>query len=92
MSYSIKKYSYQQAKKLNVKIEPSKNKKKKIDVITPEGKRISIGAIGYKDYPTYIQEKGKVFADNRRRLYRIRHDKFKDRKGTPAYYAYRILW
>ena len=31
--YKITKYSYQQAKKLNVEIKPSSNKKKKIDVL-----------------------------------------------------------
>jgi hypothetical protein len=49
----------------------------------------SIGAIGYKDYPTFIKEKGKAYADERRRLYHIRHAKDKNLNG---YYAKKILW
>ena len=45
MSYKITNYSYNQAKKLNVEIKPSTNKKKKIDVFKDNKKIASIGAI-----------------------------------------------
>jgi hypothetical protein len=58
--YKIKDYSYKKAKELGVEIKPSKIKNKKIDVIK-QGKIIaSIGDKNYKDYPTYIQDKGKA--------------------------------
>jgi len=92
MVYQITEYSKRQAKKLGVKIKPSTNPLKKIDVFK-DGKKISqIGAIGYSDYPTYINEKGKKYADERRRLYRIRHRGEDKDVGTPGYYAWKIIW
>ena len=89
--YKIKRYSYIQAKKLGVEIKPSTRQGKKIDVYRNGVKIASIGAIGYKDYPTYIEQYGKAYADNRRKLYYIRHND--DIKlGTPGYYAAKILW
>jgi hypothetical protein len=91
--YDITKYSYNKAKQLGVKIKPSTNKNKKIDVYDYHNNFInSIGAIGYKDYPTYVLEKGKKFADERRRLYRIRHEKDLKVLGSAGYYANKILW
>jgi hypothetical protein len=63
MSYKIKKYSYERAKKLGVSIKPSKTKGKKIDVFNKEGEKLaSIGAEGMNDYPTYKakERKGEV--------------------------------
>lgn len=90
--YEITNYSYNKAKELGVKIKPSTNPKKKIDVFKDDKKVASVGAKGYKDYPTYIREKGKSYADERRRLYKIRHAKDKDVKGTAGYFADKILW
>jgi len=91
--YTIKDYSYKQAKKLNVQIRPSTNPKKKLDVYTKDNNFIcSIGSIDYEDYPTYLETKGKVYADNRRRLYKIRHEKNRKKEGTPSYYADNLLW
>ena len=93
MSYSITQYSRDQAKKLGVTIKPSTNKGKKIDVFDKDGKKLaSVGAIGHADYPTYMKTKGKEYADERRRLYRIRHAKTMNKAGSPSYYAARILW
>jgi hypothetical protein len=93
LDYVIKPYSYKQAKKLGVKIEPSSNPKKKIDVFDWNKQFIcSIGAKGYSDYPTYLAEKGKKFADERRRLYKIRHTKDRTKEGSPGYYSDNILW
>lgn len=89
--YEITKYSKEKAKELGVRIAPSTRKNKKLDVFDWNGQYIcSIGDIKYKDYPTYIQEKGKEYADNRRRLYHIRH---KEKElGSPGFYAKELLW
>ena len=92
MSYTIKKGQYENAEKLNVTIKPSKLKNKKIDVFKDDKKVASIGASGYKDYQTYIEERGKDYANVRRKLYRARH-KGEDKKvGSAGYYAWKILW
>lgn len=87
--YEITKYTRDQAKKLGVTIKPSKDKKKKIDVFKNGDKLVSVGAVGYKDYPTYAKEKGLEYADERRRLYKIRHNK---NKGLAGFYADQLLW
>ena len=90
MPYKITDYSYNQAKKLNVEIKPSSNKKKKIDVYK-DGKKISsIGAIDYYDFPTYVIKEGLKIANERRKLYKIRHKK--DLNSKNGYYFSRILW
>ena len=90
--YEITKYSKQQADKLGVSIKPSKNKNKKIDVFKDNELVASIGAIGYKDYPTYINEKGKEYATQRRILYKARHNADRKIKGSAGWYADKILW
>lgn len=81
------------AQLLGVKIKPSTNKSKKIDVFDLNGNKIaSIGAAGYMDYEMYIKSKGKAFADERRRLYKIRHKDNRNKVGTPGFFADRILW
>jgi hypothetical protein len=92
MAYKIKRHTYTQAKKLGVVVKPSKLKGKKIDVFKNDKKVASVGAIGYSDYPTYTQTKGKKYADERRRLYKIRHQKNRNKRGTPSYYADKLLW
>jgi hypothetical protein len=90
--YRITEYSKKQAKKLNVEIKPSKNKKKKIDVIKKNKLFASIGSINYNDYPTYIKTKGLNFANERRRLYKLRHKNDLNKKDSAGYYANKILW
>lgn len=92
MSYQIKPRQRANAKKLGVIIKPSTNKNKKIDVFKDNKKIASIGALAYSDYATYIKDKGKEFADNRRRLYKIRHDKTRKKIGSNSYWADQILW
>jgi hypothetical protein len=89
--YHITPYTYRQAKRLGVRVEPSKNPAKKIDVWNGT-KRISIGARGMGDYPTYRQTRGIRFAKQRRRLYKMRHAKDRTKRGTPGYYADQLLW
>ena len=80
------------ARKLGVKIVPSINPKKKIDVYKNSHKVAEIGAIGYKDYSIHIAENGLTYANERIRLYKIRHEKDRNKKGTAGYYADKILW
>lgn len=89
--YNITKYSYRRAKKLGVAIKPSSNPKKKIDVYKGNKKIASIGAMGYKDYPTFMKI-NKTLAKERRRRYKTRHQKDRFNKGSPGYYADQILW
>lgn len=90
MTYKITDYSKKQAKKLNVDIQPSTNKNKKIDVFKNDKKIASIGAIGYNDYPTYIETKGFKHANERKKLYKQRHKK--DLNSKNGFYANKILW
>ena len=90
--YEIKARQKRNAKKLGVEIKPSTNKKKKIDVYKNDKKIASIGAKDYSDYASYIETKGKEYADNRRRLYKARHEKTRKIIGSNSYYADKILW
>jgi hypothetical protein len=93
MSYKIKTYSFSQAKKLGVTIKPSVVSGKKIDVYNKKGEKIaSIGAIGYGDYPTFMSEEGKEYAERRRKAYKQRHEKDRHVVGSAGYYADKILW
>jgi hypothetical protein len=90
--YKISDYSKQQAKKLNVSIKPSTSKNKKIDVYKNNVKIVSIGQKGYKDYPTYIKTDGKKVADEKRKLYKARHNCSDKKSNTAGFYACKILW
>ena len=91
--YRIKPYSYNQAKLLGVQIFPSDNPKKKIEVYDKSGKFLFyIGDPKYSDYPTYLETHGREYAENRRRLYRLRHAKEANKKGTRGWAALNILW
>ena len=97
MVYTITEYSKKKAKELNVDIKPSKNKHEKIDVYKNNKKVASIGDVKYNDFPTYLlmEDKGivgKGYANQRRKLYRIRHKKDLDNKNGNGYYSNKILW
>ena len=96
MSYQISARQKANAKKLNVTIKPSTNKKKKVDVFDKDNKKVgSIGAMGYKDYSIYLKELGKEKADIKKNAYLKRHSKEpkeKDGKKTNSFYADKILW
>lgn len=93
MLYRITNYTYNQAKKLNVIVKPSYRKDKKIDVFSKNGYLIAqVGAKGYFDYPTYINTFGKEYAEKRRKLYKIRHQKDRSVKRSAGYYADKLLW
>jgi hypothetical protein len=92
MAYKPTKRQLLNAQRLGVMITPSTNLRKKLDVHR-NGRKISeIGAVGYMDYDSYIRKEGLAFANERRRLYKIRHEADRHRKGTAGYYADQILW
>ena len=90
--YKIPDYSYKQAKKINVKIKPSTKKNKKIDIFKNDHLVASVGALGYSDYPNYIKEKGLVYANKRRELYKLRHSKDRNKINSNGFYADKLLW
>ena len=93
MAYTITSYTKEQARKHNVVVKPSSVKGKKIDVFNKKGEKLaSVGALGYSDYPTFIKEKGLTYANERRRLYKERHDKDRHEKGSAGWYADKLLW
>jgi hypothetical protein len=91
--YKITQYTKNKAKDYNVVVKPSTVEGKKVDVFNKKGEKLaSIGAIGYGDYPTYLKEKGVKYAQERRRLYKIRHENDRHKRGSAGYYADKLLW
>lgn len=91
--YDITDYTYNKAKKLGVWVRPSVKKGKKIDVFSNQGEYIaSVGGYGYFDYPHYLLEKGKEYADFRRNLYKLRHRKDISKKYSNGWWANELLW
>ena len=90
--YKITNYTYKQARKFGVKVKPSKNKTKKIDIYKNGDKIASVGANGMNDYPTYIQKMGAKYAKSRRRLYKMRHEKDRHVKWSNGWFADKLLW
>ena len=70
-----------------------KNKKYKLEVYDNNGLFLfHVGANGYGDYSTYLKENGISYANERQRLYKIRHAKDLKVKGSKGYYAKKLLW
>lgn len=92
MVYTITKYTLKRAKQLGVVVKPSQNKTKKIDVFKENKKIASVGAYGMNDYPTYIIKDGLNYANNRRRLYKIRHNSDRKIKWSRGWLADNLLW
>jgi len=103
MRYEIKKRTKQIAENQGLNITPSNNLKFKLDVYDNEGDFItSVGASGYKDYPTYLEmeargEVPKGYANKRKDMYWKRHGKeiqaLDDKwEGSRSYYAFMLLW
>jgi hypothetical protein len=91
MVYKITSYSLRKAQENNLTIKPSTKKNKKIDVYKNGKFIVSIGDVRYKDYPTYILNNGKKYADERRKLYYIRHN-INSSKYSADNLAKLILW
>jgi len=90
--YAITNYTYKKAKRLGLRVKPSSNKTKKIDVYKRDKKIASVGAYGMNDYPTYIQKRGLKYAKTRRRLYRQRHEKDRHVNWSRGWLADQLLW
>ena len=74
------------AARLGVTIKPSSRKHKKLDVFDQnERYLVSIGDLRYSDYLQHGDEE-------RRRRYKMRHEKKRHKKGTAGYFADKILW
>ena len=92
-NYIITQYSYDKAKQLNLIIKQSKNKGKKIDVYDIDNTFLhSIGDIRYNDYPNYCIIFNKQYADERKRLYHIRHQKNINVINSKQYLSANLLW
>ena len=92
-NYNITDYSYDKAKQLNLIIKSSKNKGKKIDVYDINNEFLhSIGDIRYNDYPNYCIVYNKKYADERKRLYHIRHQKNINVINSKQYLSANLLW
>ncbi len=92
MDYKILPNTFKQAKILGVEVKPSTKKGKKIDVFKDNKLIASVGAMGYKDYAYYLKEDGKKVADEKRRLYKLRHEKDRKIVGSNGYFADQLLW
>jgi uncharacterized protein with FMN-binding domain len=96
MSYKITQEIKAKAKAIGVTVKPSTRKGKKLDAYKDGEYQASFGATGYKDYHIHKAEKGESYANERRRLYHIRHKdeapKMKDGKLTASYLAKKVLW
>lgn len=73
--YEIKPYTMERARAVGLEVRPSSKRGKKLDVYSDGQYVDSVGATGYKDYPTYLATEGKEVAEERRRLYHLRHTK-----------------
>jgi hypothetical protein len=104
MTYNIRPRTYEMAKKLGIKIKPSSRQFKKIDIYAPVRGRVntyrykfSVGDRRYLDYHLWktLEMRGKVppgTAEKRRKAYKIRHRNDLSVKGSPGFFAYRLLW
>ena len=73
--YDISKQTYTIARRYGLEIHPSNRRHKKIDVYSRGNYIESIGYNRYKDYYVYLKESGKSVAQERARLYYLRHKK-----------------
>jgi len=92
--YEITPYTKKKAEELGVIIFPSEHEKKKLDVYDKETHLFlcRVGDASYKDFPTYVKERGKEYAEERKRLYHIRHKTDEQKHGSPGWFASRLLW
>lgn len=91
-AYTITQYTRDQAKRIGVTVKHSTNPDKKIDVFKDGKKIAAVGATGYNDYPTYMKKNGKEYADRRRKMYKMRHEKDRHERWTNGWLADQLLW
>ena len=91
--YEIQPRTKQIAKKLGLIVFPSENPKYKIEIYDRNGLFLFYGGHpDFSDYPTYLKTHGKEFADERKRLYRIRHKKELDDFCSRGWIVAKLLW
>lgn len=95
--YKIKQYTKDRAKKIGVEVRLSNVKGKKIAVYKNGVKVADVGALGYNDYPTYLEKENKGiypkgYAAQRRKQYKIRHDSDRKVINSNGYFADQLLW
>ena len=91
--YRIYPATYDVAQKLGVIIKPSQKKNKKIDVYDLSGKYlVSVGDSRYMDYHMYLRNSSVDYANERRKLYKLRHAADRKVKYSPGWFADRLLW
>ena len=77
---------------MKVTVQLSEIKNKKLDVFKNDVKIATIGDSRYKDFPTYVIENGIEFANQRKRLYYMRHKKDIEKLNSNGFYAAKLLW
>jgi hypothetical protein len=91
--YVIPPQIHKNARELGVSVYPSDNPKYKIEVYDSDGIfMFRLGASGYSDYNSYIRDKGKEFADKRKKAYESRHKKEIQKTQSRGWFAYKLLW
>tara|TARA_R110000751_G_scaffold36994_1_gene89904 strand:+ start:389 stop:688 length:300 start_codon:yes stop_codon:yes gene_type:complete len=98
--YEIKKYSYDKINELNENIgkdvyfiKPSIDKK--IRVYKCNKLIAEVGDPNSKDYPTFLEENGKEFADKRRKAFYSRFQRLPNIKNgeiQPIFWSRWLLW
>lgn len=86
--YKITPHTLKKAKELGLTVVPSKKANKKIDVFEDGVYLASVGHSKYKDYGMYLEEGDKKLAEQRKRLYHLRHNK----TTLPERLAGSLLW
>ena len=89
MIYKITAHTKEQAKRYGVTVRPSVYSNKKLDVFKDGKYLVSIGAAGYTDYGTLLEQGTLEEAERKRRLYKIRHA---NNTGLAGTWAMRLLW
>ena len=93
MPYKIQEYTYKKARDLGVIEKPSKTGNYKLDVFDKKGELlVKVGDKRYGDYPTFLKNEGKKFADTRRKLYKARHEKDRFTALSKGFFADNLLW
>ena len=91
--YQILPYTKRKAKQFKLIVMPSTKKGKKIDVYDKNLKYItSVGDSKYLDYPYYLKYYGPKIANERKKLYKIRHKKDRMVKYSRGWFADLLLW
>ena len=92
MPYIITDYTLKRAKQMQVTVQLSQKKNKKIDVLKNGVRIATIGDSRYKDFPTYVIENGIEFANNRKMAYYMRNKKNIEKINSNGFYAAKLLW